>query len=237
MANVRVWAEEREGSEILLTWEWQDNERERRDHDADRRTVAATISVLGGVVSTAPHDAGVTVVYDPDVVTRAEIAAALRSALALEDDLRTRSNDMLRRIPKYATLAASIALDDRLSPVPEVARQTALRRAAGPTRIIPGFPLLTQIHTIIPMMRSLSSWSRTASPEEVELHFRKVGLSREQLDRDLATSQEAIAHARAQASATTAAMTARATDAASQARTRTREWLRRQQEKLDHQDQ
>lgn len=233
MANVRVWAEEREGNEILLTWEWPGDEGESRDHAADGRTVAAMISVLDGVVSASASDDGVSVVYDPETTTKRDIASALRSALSIEDDLKTRSNDMLKRLPKYATLAASVALDDRMSPVPEVARQTALRRTAGPARFVPGFPLLSQIHTIIPMMRSLSTWSRTASPEDVELHFQKVGLSREQLDRDLATSQEAIAHARAQASATTAAVAARATEAAGQARSLTREWLQKQQEKLD----
>jgi hypothetical protein len=237
VANVRVWAEEREGTEFLLTWEWQGDDGERRDHASDMRTAAAVIGVLEGVVTASPDDSGVSVVYDPEITTKQEIASALRSALSIDDDLKTRSNDMLKRLPKYATLAASIALDDRMSPVPEVARQTALRQAAAPTRMVPGLSLLTRIHTIIPMMRSLSSWSRTASPEDVELHFQKVGLSREQLDRDLATSQEVIAHARAQASSTTAAVTARATEAASQARSLTREWLRKQQEKRDQRDQ
>lgn len=233
MANVRVWAEEREGNELLLTWQWPDEVASQRDHEADARAVAATVGVLVGVASSTATDGGVAVISDPDVIIRQELAAAVRAALALEDDLSTRTNEMLKRIPKYATLAASIALDDRLSPVPEVARQTALRRAAGPARMIPGFPLLTQIHTIVPMMRGLSSWSRTASPDDVQLHFQKVGLSREQLDRDLATSQETIAHARAQAAAATTAVTQRATTAASQARDFTREWLQKQQEKRD----
>jgi hypothetical protein len=233
VANVRIWAEEREGSEILLTWEWPESEAVQRDREADTRTVAAMVGVLEGVISSAPDSDGVAVVYDPESTSKQEIASAVRSALSLDDDLKTRSNEMLKRLPKYATLAASIALDDRMSPVPEVARQTALRRAAGPARMIPGVPFLTQIHTIIPMMRSLSTWSRTASPEDVSMHFQKVGLSRDQLDRDLATSHEAVAHARAQAAATTAKVTARATGAADQARSFTREWIRKQQERRD----
>ena len=233
MTDVRVWAEEREGNELLLTWEWPDEAGSTRNDGADARTVAATIGVLTGVSSASPDDDGVAVVYDPDVISRPEIAAALRSALSLTDDLKTRSNDMLRRLPKYASLAAAIALDDRMSPVPEFARQTAQRRSSGPARMIPGFSLLTQLHTIIPMMRSLSTWSRTSSPEDVEAHFQRAGLSRDQLDRDLATAHEAIAHARAQAAATTARVAARATEAADQARTRTRDWLHKQQEKRE----
>jgi hypothetical protein len=191
------------------------------------------VGVLEGVISASPADDGVVAVCDPAKVNRQEIAAALREALSLEDDLKTRSNDLLKRLPKYATLAASIALDDRMSPVPEVARQTALRRTKGPRRLIPGFPLLTQIHTLIPMMRSLSTWSRTASPDDVELHFQKVGMSRKQFNRDLATAHEAMAYAKAQAVAATAAITARATTTAGQARTFTRDWIQKQQEKRE----
>ncbi|HUG13894.1 MAG TPA: hypothetical protein VMM78_02655 [Thermomicrobiales bacterium] len=236
MTDVRVWAEEREGNVILLTWGWPDELDSTRDREEDARTIAATVGVLAGVSSASPDEDGIAVIYDPDAISRQEIAGALRSALALEDDLKQRSNEMLRRLPKYASLAASIALDDRMSPAPEFARQTALRRSAGPMRVIPGFPLLAQIHAIIPMMRALSAWSRTSSPEDVELHFRKAGLSREQLDRDLATAHEAVAYARALAASTTARVAARATEAAGQARSFTRDWLQKQQERRDRTD-
>jgi hypothetical protein len=231
VSDVRVWAEEREGSELLLTWEWPADEASERDHDSDARSAAAMISVHDGVHSAAPGDGGVIVVFDSDRISKQAIAAAIRSALALDEDLRSRSNSLLKRLPKYASLAASLALDERLSPVPEVARQTALRRTATPLRVIPGFPLISQLHSLIPMLRSLRSWSRTAAPEDVEQHFVKAGLSRDQLDRDLATALEALAFARSYAMDTATKVAARAATAATQARSITRDWVKKQQDR------
>jgi hypothetical protein len=237
VSQVRVWAEEREGNELLLTWSWPEETSASRDSASDARTVAATVGILDGVLSATPSGEGVVVVFDPTQVDKAALAAALRSALAQEDDLKTRSNEMMKRLPKYASLAASLALDERLSPVPEVARQGAMRRTAAPARsamplrAIPGFPIVTQIYTFAPMMRSLRSWSRTAPPDAVEQHFTKAGLSREQLDRDLATAHEAIAFARSYAIDAAAKAAAKATTAAGQARDLTRTWIQKQQER------
>jgi hypothetical protein len=237
MSDVRVWAEEREGHELLLTWEWPDDAAHRRDRAADARSIAATLGILDGVVSATPAGDGVVVVIDPEVTSKPAIAAGLRSALAHEGDLKSRSNELMKRLPTYASLAATLALDERLSPVPEVARQTALRRTASPARAamplraIPGFPLIAQVYAFLPMLRSLRSWSRSAPPDAVEQHFAGAGLSREQLDRDLATAHEAIAFARAYAAETAGKAVARAASAAGLARDQGRAWLQKQQDK------
>lgn len=237
MHDVRVFAESREGNELLLSWLWPEQGDASREIAADARSVAATIGILDGVSSARPEGDGVAVIVDPEKTSKAELAAAVRRALAQEDDLKARSNAMIKRIPKYASLAAALALDERLSPVPEVARQTAARRVAAPVRtavplrMVPGLPLITQIHSFIPVMRSLRSWSRTASPDVVEQHFINAGLDRSQLDVDLATAHEAIAFARAYAADTASRVTERATDVATQARDRTRAWIQTQQAK------
>jgi hypothetical protein len=97
--------------------------------------------------------------------------------------------------------------------------------------MIPGFRLVSQIQLLIPVLRTLSSWSRTASPEVVHEHLSKVGLSREILDGDLATANEAMAFARAFASEKASVAAAKAGILAGQAR----DWVRKQA--ADMQDQ
>lgn len=225
--TIRVFAEERAPGELLLTWEWTGAAGVERDAEADARAVAATLGVVRGVSGTTVTPEGVTVLYDAAVVDKARIAGALRGALRLEGDLRARANDLLKRAPTYASLARSLALDERVSPVPEVARQAATRKRgatrATPLRLIPGFAFLHQLYTLLPVLRALSSWSREASPEVVEEHLAAVGLSREQLDRDMATAQEGMLLAREK----TAGTASRAAERAKRARDTAREWAER----------
>ncbi|MEX1157746.1 MAG: hypothetical protein WEC79_02315 [Thermomicrobiales bacterium] len=206
------------------------------DDAADARAVAATLGVMQGVASTSVTDDGVLVIYDADVVSRPQLASAVRAALNLDEDLRTRGNALMKRVPAYLGLARSLALDERVSPVPEAARQAAASRgtslrAAGAlpvaARFIPGFPLIARLHTLVPVLRSLASWSREASPEAVNEHLERSGLTRELLDRDLATSQEAVAFARDYATDAAGKAVSAASAAATQARDKTREWARK----------
>ena len=236
----RVWAEVRADGEALLTWQRADPVPDDTDPASDARAVAATVGVIEGVLSTTTGDGGVLVTYDPAVVSRQQLASAVRAALSLDADLRTRGNEMMKRMPAYLSLAKALALDERVSPVPEAARQAAASRgtsmrgaAALPvaSRFIPGLPLITRLQTLLPVLRALRSWSREASPEVVSEHLERAGLTRELLDRDLATSQEAVAFARDYAAETAGKAASMASAAAIQARDKAREWARQYNER------
>jgi hypothetical protein len=222
---IRVWAEERGGTQLLLTWAWSEEPATPRDQAADGRAVAATVGTIDGVSATEPAEDGVLVTYDPELTTKGQIARGVRAALSLDEDLKARASALLKRAPTYASLAKSLALDERVSPMPEVARSAAARRRTGPpVGMIPGFRLVSQVQMLIPVLRSLSSWSRTASPEVVQEHLTRVGLSRETLDGDLATANEALAFARAFAAEKASVAAAKASVFAGQAR----DWVRKQ---------
>jgi|GEM_PF-1999040 len=231
----RVWAETRGEGEVLLTWQRAEPVPEDANKAADARAVAATVGVLAGVTSATAAEGGVVVTFDPAVVSRPQLANAVRAALNLDTDLRTRGNELMKRTPAYLGLAKSLALDERVSPVPEAARQAAATRStslrtAGALpvagRFIPGFPLIARLHTLVPVLKALGSWSREESPEAVEEHLQRAGLTREQLDRDLATAQEAVAFARDYAAERVGKAAATATTAALQARAKAREWAK-----------
>ena len=225
--HIRVWAQEEGDGSLLLTWAWEPDPGEPRDADADARAVAATVSVLPGVATAEASQSGVRVDWDPSQVAKQEIATAVRGALSQTDDLRTRANGLARRIPTYLSLARSLALDERVSPVPEAARQVSARGpvAATPLRFVPGFPLISKVVGILPVLGALSSWSREASPEVVSEHLGAAGLSREQIDQDLATARESMDFARRYASDKAGAAATRAASALARARTATRDWV------------
>jgi hypothetical protein len=236
----RVWAEVRSNGEVLLTWQRTDPVPDNTDPASDARAVTATVGVMEGVTSAMPTEGGVLVTYDPAVVSRKQLAGAVRAALSLDADLRTRGNEMMKRVPAYLGLAKALTLDERVSPVPEAARQAAAPRgtpmrgaAALPVagRFIPGLPLITRAQTLVPVLRALGSWSREASPEVVSEHLERAGLTREQLDRDLATAQEAVAFARDYAGEAAGKAATVATAAAIQARDKAREWARQYNER------
>ena len=242
----RVWAEERDDGQVLLTWQRAEATSDDADTAADARAVAATVGVLTGVSSATVADDGVLVTFDPDTVNRQQLASSVRSALNLDADLKTRGNELMKRVPAYVGLAKALALDERVSPVPEAARQAALSRgtpmrAAGAlpvaARFIPGFPLIAKLQTLVPVLRALGSWSREASPEVVDEHLLHAGLTREQLDRDLATSQEAVIFARDYATEAAGKAVSAATTAARQARQKTRDWARQYAERGDNEPQ
>jgi hypothetical protein len=242
----RVWAEERDEGQVLLTWQRSEPPAEEADAAADARAVAATVGVLGGVSAATTVDDGVLVTFDPEVVNRQQLAGSVRAALNLDADLKTRGNEMMKRVPAYFALAKALALDERVSPVPEAARQAAQSRgtpmrAAGAlpvaTRFIPGFPLISKLQTLVPVLRALGSWSREASPEVVDEHLTRSGLTREQLDRDLATSPDAVIFARDYATEAAGRAVNAATAAARQARQKTRDWARQYAERGDNEPQ
>lgn len=227
---------------MLLTWQRADPTLADADQASDARAVAATVGVMEGVSSATVTDGGVLVAFDPETVSRPQLANAVRTALSLDADLRTRGNDLMKRVPAYLGLAKSLALDERVSPVPEAARQAAASRgpslrAAGALpvagRFIPGFPLIARLHTLVPILRALGSWSREASPEVVQEHLERAGLTRELLDRDLATAQEAVAFARDYATETAGKALTAATVAATQARDKAREWAKQYSERAE----
>lgn len=226
-SSIRVWAQEESNGSLLLSWAWEPELEDARDIAADARSVAAMVSVLPGVSSTEAVQDGVRVVWDPSQTTKQNIAAAVRDALSQPDDLRTRANGLVRRIPAYLSLAHALALDERVSPVPEAARQVASRgpATATPLRFVPGFPMVSKVAGILPVLGTLSSWSREASPEVVAEHLGTTGLTHEQIDRDLATARESLDFARRYASDKASMAATRAASALARARSVTREWV------------
>ena len=229
--DVRVWAEERGENTLLLSWQWGDDAA-TRDRAADARAAAAAIGVRPGVTSATATAEGVLAIYDPAVIQKRDLAIALRAALALEADLKTRSNELLKRAPAYARLARSLALDERVSPVPQAAREAAAARGrATPLRMIPGFPLIGQLATILPVLRSLNTWSREAPPGVVDEHLDRFDLTRETLDRDLATAHEMGAFARAYAVNAAGGAARKATSLAARATGAAHQWLQKKTER------
>lgn len=244
--RARVWAEARGPGETLLTWQRDETTGDNADAAADARAITATISVVQGVTSASVMEDGILVIFDPETVTSSRLASAIRSALSLDGDLKTRTNELMKRTPAYLGLAKSLTLDERVSPVPEAARQAATSRgtplpAAGALpvagRFVPGLPLIARLHTLVPVLRTLTNWSREASPEVVSEHLERAGLTREQLDRDLATAHEAVAFARDYATETAGKAISAASSAAVQARLKAREWARQYNERTRSQDQ
>ena len=189
---IRVWAEELEAGLVRLSWEVPP-EAGARDEPADRRVVAAWLVVHPNVEAVRLEPTGVVVRYDAAQLTRAELAAIVRRALCLRGDLRTRATDLMKRSTVYANLARSAAMDQRVSPVPGVARQAAQQRATPATtamRFIPGFALINRMQMLLPVVQGLSAWSYQAPPDVVDEHLSRVGLTREQLTVDYATAQE-----------------------------------------------
>src|SRR6187551_1485072 len=90
----RVWAEVRADGLALLTWQRAEPVPDGTDATSDARAVAATVGVMAGVSSASTTDGGVLVTYDPDLVTRQQLAGAARAALSLDADLKTRGNEM-----------------------------------------------------------------------------------------------------------------------------------------------
>jgi hypothetical protein len=235
--NLRVWAEEREPGLIHLTWQWPDGT-EGRDDAADRRAVAAAFHVRQRIELGKPEGAGVLVRYDPEQIDKAEIAEILRSTLSIDVDLKTRSNEMLKRVPTYLNLAQRLALDDRISPLPDAARNMAQRpagipRAGLPLHMIPGFRMISRLHTILPVLQGLASWSRDAPPEVVENHLASAGLTREQLDLDHATAQEMMLFAREFSGEKAGQVGRKAGELTSQASVIGKQWWDKAREKRD----
>lgn len=237
-ANVRVWSEEIEPGVLHLTWEWPDDG-EEHDSATDRRVVAAALHVRQRIESCKPDGDGVLVRYDPEQIEKKEIAAILREALAIEADLKTRSNDLVRRTPTYLSLVQKLALDERVSPLPDAARNMAASRGTGfpraglPLHMIPGFRLATRLHMLLPALQSLASWSRDAPPEVVEHHLTSAGLTREQLDLDHATAQEMMLYARDFSGEKAAQVGKKAGELSAQASVIGKQWWQKAREKRD----
>jgi hypothetical protein len=141
--------------------------------------------------------------YDAVQLPRQELAGVVRGALCLPGDLRARASDLVKRTPVYASLARSAALDQRVSPVPGMARQAAQHRATpanAALRFVPGFALVNRMQMLLPVIQGLSAWSYEAPPEVVDEHLGRAGLTREQLRADYATAQEGKLYLREAAS-------------------------------------
>lgn len=201
---IRVFAEDFEDGVVRLTWEFPP-EAGARDAAADRRVVAAWLTVQPAVAAVGLSADGVSVRVDATRLARKELAELVRKALCAPGDLSARVNDLLRRAPTYANLARYAALDQRISPLPDVARQASQQRAAAPAasalRFVPGFSLISRMQMLMPVIQGLSAWSREASPEVVDEHLASAGISRAQLLADQITAEEAKLFAREAGSA------------------------------------
>lgn len=222
----RVWAEDLAEDRMRITWARTDDG-ERGDEPEARRRVAAWLAAMAGVRSTQPDDEGVLVRYHPDQLDRAAVGNAVRNALADDVPLRQRADDLLRRAPTYGKLAQRLAMDERVSPLPEAAKQALASRGRGGVvgasarttamRFIPGATMISRIQTLLPVLQELSTWSRDADPEIVEEHLASVGLTREVLKQDTVTAHEIRFYARDFASEATSELADRAAQGARRA--------------------
>jgi hypothetical protein len=195
---IRVFAEDLDDGGVRLSWELPP-EVGARDGAADRRVVAAWLTVQPAVSAVGLSAEGVSVRYDAERMTRKQLAELVRRALCAPGDLSARVNDLLRRAPTYANLARSAALDQRISPLPDVARQASQQRAAPAStalRFVPGFSLISRMQMLLPVIQGLSAWSREAPPGVVDEHLARAGITREQLLADQITAEEAKLFAR-----------------------------------------
>lgn len=236
-SNIRVWAEEQEPGHLYLTWEFPEDS-ESRDEATDRRAVAAALHVHQFVKSAKPERAGVLVRYDAEHLEKSEIAAILRATLANETPFKDRASDVLKRVPTYLNLAQKLALDSRISPLPDAAQTVTRRPAAGlppglPLHMIPGLRMATRVHAALPALQSLASWSQDAEPEVVEGHLASAGLTREQLELDHAAAQEMMFYARDFSGEKAAQAKVIAGDLASQASVTGRHWWEKAREMRD----
>jgi hypothetical protein len=157
--------------------------------------------------------------------------------------LRERADELIRRSPAYGNLARKLAMDKRISPLPDAAKQALAGRGRGGAtgfagrraamRFVPGAALITRVQTIIPVLQELSTWSREADPEIVEEHLASAGLTREQLQRDTITAYEIRFYAQDFASVASAQLAQRARIGARQAVSSGRELLGTVRESVD----
>ncbi len=236
-SNIRVWAEEQEPGHLYLTWEFPEDS-EPREEAADRRAVAAALHVHQLVKNAKPEGAGVLVRYDAEHLEKSEIATILRSTLAIETPFKDRASDVLKRVPTYLNLAQKLALDSRISPLPDAAQSMTRRPAAGlpaglPMQMIPGFRMVSRVQAALPALQSLASWSQDAEPEVVEGHLASAGLTREQLELDHAAAQEMMFYARDFSGEKAAQAKVIAGDLASQASVTGKQWWEKAREMRD----
>lgn len=236
-SNIRVWSEEYDPGQLYLTWAFPDDAGPR-DAANDRRAVAAALHIHPHVKVAKPDGDGVRVQYNPELMEKSEVAAILRTALSNETPFKDRASEVLKRTPTYLNLAQKLALDSRISPLPEAAQSMTRRPATGlpgglPLQMIPGFRMIGRIQALLPALQSLASWSRDAPPDVVEGHLASAGLSREQLEQDHATAQEMMFYARDFSGEKASQAKDVAGELASQASVIGRQWWEKAREKRD----
>lgn len=232
--HIRVFAEDLDEQRLRVTWKMPEGMGER-DEPSERRRVAAWLEIQPAIKRSRLDDEGVTITYLPDQLDRREMAEVVRKALRIEEDLRTRANDLLRRTTTYGNLASKLALDERISPLPNAARQAAASRTQGgigasaarttAMRMIPGAATIQRIQTLMPVIQSLATWSREDDPELVDEHLANAGLDRETLEADNATAHEVVRFARDYAGEKAGEIAGKAADSARKAIDLGRDWI------------
>ncbi len=230
----RVWAEDLAEDRMRVTWA-RALEGSDGPGPAERRRVAAWMAAMPGARSVAIDGEGVLVRYYPDLLQRDAIGRTVRDALTDDVPLRQRADDLMHRATTYGNLARKLAMDDRVSPLPEAAKQAVASRGRGASsgamtrsaalRFIPGAVMISRIQMLLPVLQELSTWSRDADPAIVEEHLSSVGLTRDVLLRDTITAQEMRYYARDFAGDATAELTDRASKGARQALSASRDML------------
>jgi hypothetical protein len=231
---IRIWAEDLAENRVRLTWKHPEETPEDQLR-AERRRVAAWMTVLPAVQSARPDGEGVTLRYAPETLDRSSLGGRVREGLDVSTPLRERADELMRRAPTYGNLARKLAMDKRISPLPDAAKQAVAGRGKGGVagmagrrtamRFIPGAALISRVQALIPVLQELSNWSRESDPAIVEEHLASVGLTRDQLQRDTVTAYEIRFYARDFASEASAQLSERARSGAKQAVSTGRELL------------
>lgn len=102
--------------------------------------------------------------------------------------------DVAQRGPQYLDLAQRLANDVRLAGQIPALPSGAERLTGAAFRLLPGLGgVLRSLQTLLRGLRMLQAAVRTARPDVVDEHLAAVGLTRDQLDADVAALTAALA--------------------------------------------
>jgi uncharacterized membrane protein YkvA (DUF1232 family) len=136
----------------------------------------------------------------------------------------------VRRLPRYARLGRALMADPHLERRRKVVLGAGLAYVASPIDLVPGIvPVVGQLDDLAAVLLGLRYALDGCRPEVADAHLRRAGLSRAQLDQDLASVGSAARwFARGAARGSRRAMTATARGLVRVTRAGVEAWRRRQ---------
>ena len=107
----------------------------------------------------------------------------------LEERLKARLKEAVKRAPSYLRLIANMVRDDDVPPRAKLTLLAGGVYVVSPIDLIPGIiPVLGQLDDLIVLMVSLRTALSLCSEELTEFHLSEVGLTRDDIQRDQETA-------------------------------------------------